>query len=181
MFISRLLTVLIKHALLISRHGHFVLTTWSTTLLLIHKLLFSTSTKHLTVVQAWANVLTRIRDLLVSHHLCLATLSNHANNGALTCRLSWLVIRSVVGRWGSYNTSIFVLRIHTFLILLLKSIGSVILTVLLFTIYRYLVSKYILCSSFWMMTCLYLFKKALTIYIKIIIRKKFKDFQFINL
>ena len=113
MFTRWLLTALIKQVLLISRHGHLVLTSWSTTLLLIHKFLFSTTQHLFAVVYAWANVLTRIRHL-VPHHLGMSSLSNHADDWALTCSLSWrLIIRRVVGRWGSYNTSIFIRLIHT--------------------------------------------------------------------
>jgi hypothetical protein len=153
MFTRRLLTALIKQVLLISRHGHFVLTTRSSALLLIHKLLFPTSQHLLAVVYAWADVLTRIRNL-VSHHLCVSTLSDHAYNRALICCRSWrLVIRIVVGRWGSYNTSIFALLIHTILNLIIKSIGFCFQLSFLF-IFRYLVSKCILYISWWVLAIL---------------------------
>lgn len=178
MFARRLLTALIKQVLLISRHSNFVLTSWSTTLLLIHKLLFSTSKHLLAIVYALANVLTRIGDL-VAHHLRLATLSNHAHDWALTRCLSWsLIISAVVGRWGSYNPSIFVWLIHTILNFIIKSI--LILALIVSTIFGYLdyalyISLYV--DRSWL-SSLILFLKALTIfYIKIIITKLTKNFK----
>ena len=154
-FTRRLLTTLIKQVLLISRHGNFVpvLTTWRTILLLVHKLLFPTSQHLLAVVYAWADVLARIR-YLVTHHLCLSTLSNHAYNRALICSLSWrLVTRCVVGRWGSYNTSIFVRWIHTILNVIIKSIGFCFNRSFFFLL-RYLVLKYILYINWWVLAIL---------------------------
>lgn len=154
-FTRRLLTTLIKQVLLISRHGNFVpvLTTRRTILLLVHKLLFPTSQHLLAVVHAWADVLARIR-YLVTHHLCLSTLSNHAYNRALICSLSWhLVTRCVVGRWGSYNTSIFVRWIHSILNFIIKSIGFC-FNRSFFFLFRYLVLKYILYINWWVLAIL---------------------------